>query len=198
MPVPKTKIIKRYANRKLYDTDRSCYVTLEDIAHMIRGGDEVQVVDNKSGEDLTQVTLAQIIFETEKRRSFMSLSLLRGLIQDGGGALGDLARGSVHRAQVKAHEVRQTAQKLRHGIEDKIDRVIGKPQDGEAVAPFSLAELMQRARRNVDELQLGVAVALRGPAGALARYAGLGREMEEIQERLAALEKRLAQLPKRP
>ena len=65
------KIVKRYANRKLYDTERSCYVTLDDIALMIRAGDEVKVVDNKSGEDLTSVTLAQIIFETEKKKSFM-------------------------------------------------------------------------------------------------------------------------------
>ena len=60
------KIVKRYANRKLYDTERSCYVTLDDISQMIKAGDEVRVIDNKSGEDLTSVTLAQIIFETEK------------------------------------------------------------------------------------------------------------------------------------
>ena len=75
------KIVKRYANRKLYDTERSCYVTLDDIAVMIRSGEEVTVVDNKSGEDLTSVTLAQIIFETEKKSSFMPLGLLRGIIR---------------------------------------------------------------------------------------------------------------------
>lgn len=192
--MPPVKIIKRYTNRKLYDTKRSCYVTLEDISHMIRGGEEVQVIDNKSGEDLTQVTLAQIIFETEKRGSFMSLSLLRGLIQGGGGALGDLAREGVHRAQVKAHDVRQQAQKLRTDLEVRIDRVIGKPQDG-THSPFGVAELMQRVRRSFDELQQGVGTALRGPTGAVTRYANLGREMEEIQQRMAELEKRLSQFP---
>ena len=192
--MPEVKVIKRYANRKLYDTKRSCYVTLEDISHMIRGGEEVQVLDNKSGEDLTQVTLAQIIFETEKRGSFMSLSLLRGLIQGGGGALGDLAREGVHRAQVKAQDVRQQAQKLRTDLEVRIDRVIGKPQVGTHSA-FGAAEMMQRVRRSFDELQQGVGMALRGPTGTVTRYANLVRDMEEIQQRMAELEKRLTQFP---
>src|SRR5204862_499709 len=82
--MPGPKIVKRYANRKLYDTERSCYVTLEDISTMIKAGEEVRVVDNKTGEDLTSVTLAQIIFETEKKASFMPLGVLRDIIQNGG------------------------------------------------------------------------------------------------------------------
>ena len=78
------KLIKRYANRKLYDTNRSCYVTLDDIASLIKAGEDVKVVDNRSGNDLTSVTLAQIIFETEKKQHFMSLTLLRKLIQESG------------------------------------------------------------------------------------------------------------------
>ena len=57
------KVIKRYANRKLYDTERSCYVTLDEISQMIKEGDDVKVVDNKTKDDLTAVTLAQIIVE---------------------------------------------------------------------------------------------------------------------------------------
>ena len=62
-----TRIVKRYANRKLYDTQRSRYVTLEQIAEMIRSGEDVKIVDNNSKEDLTSITLAQIILEQEKR-----------------------------------------------------------------------------------------------------------------------------------
>ena len=57
------KVIKRYTNRKLYDTVESRYVTLEEIAGMIKAGAEVKIVDNRTKEDLTSVTLAQIIFE---------------------------------------------------------------------------------------------------------------------------------------
>jgi polyhydroxyalkanoate synthesis repressor PhaR len=74
------KIIKRYANRKLYDTSKSCYITLNDIAEMVCQGDHVQVIDNRSGRDLTTITLAQILFETEKRKHFMPLNVLRDLI----------------------------------------------------------------------------------------------------------------------
>src|SRR5678815_29343 len=83
--MPETRIIKRYANRKLYDTEHSRYVTLDQISEMIRNGDDVKIVDNKTKEDLTTVTLAQIIFEEEKKqRSFLPLNAMRNIIQSGG------------------------------------------------------------------------------------------------------------------
>src|SRR5215204_5654578 len=83
--MPETRIIKRYANRKLYDTEHSRYVTLDQISEMIRNGDDVKIVDNKTKEDLTTVTLAQIIFEEEKKqRSFLPLGAMRSIIQSGG------------------------------------------------------------------------------------------------------------------
>ncbi len=83
-----TRVIKRYANRKLYDTLESRYVTLEQISEMIRRGEEVKVIDNNSKDDLTSVTLAQIIFEEEKKqKSFLPLAALRNIIQTGGDSL---------------------------------------------------------------------------------------------------------------
>jgi polyhydroxyalkanoate synthesis regulator protein len=64
----KNRIIKRYQNRKLYDTNASRYVTLDDIATLIREGEDVQIIDNQNQDDLTSVTLTQIIFEQEKKR----------------------------------------------------------------------------------------------------------------------------------
>src|SRR5687768_6673074 len=79
------RVIKRYANRKLYDTQHSRYVTLDQIAEMIRHGDDVKIVDNKTKEDLTSITLAQIIFEEEKKqKSFLPLQAMRNIIQSGG------------------------------------------------------------------------------------------------------------------
>src|SRR5574341_2695528 len=78
------KVIKRYTNRKLYDTVESRYVTLDEIAAMIRSGAEVKVIDNRTREDLTSITLAQIIFEQEKKSTRTSLSTLLGLIRQGG------------------------------------------------------------------------------------------------------------------
>jgi len=85
------RVIKRYHNRKLYDTSSSTYVTLEDISMLVKRGDEVQILDNASKQDITGQTLAQIIFEEEKnKRSFLPLNTLRALIQTGGETLKEL------------------------------------------------------------------------------------------------------------
>ena len=77
-------VIKRYSNRKLYDTQESRYVTLEEIEEMIRGGREISVVDAASGEDLTSVTLTQIILENERtRRASLPSAFLHQLIKHG-------------------------------------------------------------------------------------------------------------------
>src|SRR5438309_11740795 len=87
-----TRVVKRYANRKLYDTQRSRYVTLDQIAEMIRTGEDVKIIDNNSKEDLTAITLAQIIFEEEKKASFMPLAALRNIIQNGGQSIQTFAQ----------------------------------------------------------------------------------------------------------
>jgi polyhydroxyalkanoate synthesis repressor PhaR len=77
-------LIKRYANRKLYDQSRSRYVTLEELEEFIRQGREIRVVDAVSGEDLTSQTLAQIILDTARgRRSALPVAFLHQLIQHG-------------------------------------------------------------------------------------------------------------------
>ena len=84
----KETIIKRYQNRKLYDTGASRYVTLEDIAQMVKRGGEVRVVDNRTKKDLTAVTLAQILYEEEKsERSLLPLATLRKIVQNRGEVL---------------------------------------------------------------------------------------------------------------
>lgn len=89
-PMPQ---IKRYPNRKLYDTDAKRYVTLDRLATMIQEGADIQVIDNESGEDLTNVTLTQIVLEQQKKSSsFLSRSLLTNLIRSGGDTLGQLRK----------------------------------------------------------------------------------------------------------
>ncbi len=86
-------VIKRYPNRKLYDTEAKRYITLDGIGELIRDGQEVQVVDHTTDEDLTAVTLTQIIFEQEKRNSgFLPKSVLTGLVRAGGDTLNTLRR----------------------------------------------------------------------------------------------------------
>ena len=74
-------VIKKYGNRRLYDTTNSRYVNLEDLAALVREGKEVSVVDAKTGQDLTRVTLTQIITEDAKDKpTGLPLELLRQLI----------------------------------------------------------------------------------------------------------------------
>ncbi len=86
-------LIKRYPNRKLYNTEAKAYVTLDEIAEMIRAGRDVHVVDHETGDDLTSLTLTQIILEQEKKSTgFMPRSLLTTIIRAGGDTLEHVVR----------------------------------------------------------------------------------------------------------
>lgn len=87
-----TIVIKKYANRRLYNTAKSCYVTLDDLAIMVRDGQDFVVKDAKSGDDITRSVLAQIIFEEEsKGQNLLPVNFLRQLI----GLYGDSLEGFV-------------------------------------------------------------------------------------------------------
>jgi polyhydroxyalkanoate synthesis repressor PhaR len=197
------KIVKRYANRKLYDTERSCYVTLDDISQMIKAGEEVKVIDNKSGEDLTSVTLAQIIFETEKKNSFMPLHLLRGLIQNSGESIGGFAREQVETVQNTAQGIRDTAQdtvtKFTSQITDTMGRVIkgdeeggevegGEPVPGPSQGSSSVKDMLSSSQRTLDEIQKGLEERIQGGLGSVSD--NVRGEVEEIVQRIGALKDR--------
>jgi polyhydroxyalkanoate synthesis repressor PhaR len=78
-----TLIVKKYGNRRLYDTERSQYITLEDLALLIKSGREVKVVDAKSNANLTKAVLLQIITEQEKDKDLLPVSFLKQMIQLG-------------------------------------------------------------------------------------------------------------------
>ena len=81
------KVIKRYQNRKLYDTHESSYVTLDEIAKMIKGGEDLRVIDNKTKNDITAATLTQLLYESEKKaKTQPSIDLLKEIIRHGDGS----------------------------------------------------------------------------------------------------------------
>jgi len=77
------KLVKRYANRKLYDTESSTYITLENIEEMVREGEDVRIIDNSTGEDITSATLAHIVLDQQRSNPAFPVSVLRGIIQSG-------------------------------------------------------------------------------------------------------------------
>ena len=97
-------IIKRYPNRKLYDSVAKRYITLEGIAALIRDGQEVQIQDHITGVDLTALTLTQTIFEqAKKQKGFLPRPVLTGLIQAGGETLGSLRRSLASPLGLRRH-----------------------------------------------------------------------------------------------
>ena len=132
----KAKIIKRYQNRKLYDTDASCYVTLDEIAEMIQQGEEVMVVDNRNQKDITAATLTQIIFEKQKRsESPVPISTLRHIIQQGDGSFSSFLAKSADGNQM---EVIRALETQVHELTSKLDTVerkstVGAPKESAPV-----------------------------------------------------------------
>lgn len=107
-------VIKRYPNRKLYDTAARQYIALDGVAALIRGGAEVQVVDHATGEDLTALILMQIIVEQEKRQSgFLPQALLAGLVQAGGDTLAALRRSLVAPLDLVRHVDEEIERRIR-------------------------------------------------------------------------------------
>lgn len=91
IPTKPVLIVKRYANRKLYDTEAKHYITLADLAAIIRQGRQVEVRDHASGADLTSRVLTQIVFEQERSRSGrLTREVLTSLVRAGGEALGSV------------------------------------------------------------------------------------------------------------
>lgn len=137
-----TVIVKRYPNRKLYNTDTKKYITLDGIATLIRAGNEVQILDHNSGEDLTTLTLSQIIFEQEKKQNgFLSKSVLTNLIQAGGETLDTLRRGLTNPREILTpveEEIDRRLQALVHHGEMARDEML---QIRKQLFSFSLLDL---------------------------------------------------------
>jgi polyhydroxyalkanoate synthesis repressor PhaR len=199
MRMPETRIIKRYANRKLYDTEHSRYVTLDQISEMIRNGDEVKIVDNKTKEDLTTVTLAQIIFEEEKKqRSFLPLSAMRNIIQSGGEWFA---------------EAQRRVQSILPGRKDKDGKdIIDDPpasedtdKDGvvdEALVKkrslAALREWVDHSRQRLDEWQKQVDSKIRntidGVRDAVTPWSSINKDVKTLADRIEELEGKLREL----
>jgi polyhydroxyalkanoate synthesis repressor PhaR len=185
------KVIKRYTNRKLYDTVESRYVTLDEIAHMIKGGAEVKIIDNRTKEDLTSVTLAQIIFEEEKKRSQMPLGVLREIIRHGGEAVAGFYAEKAGTLAGKLGELRNKTETIRDDIEQKVRGVTGIfRKEGEGGSPVK--EVMAGA---VDELRGRVDTAVKTVVETFGGAASAS-EIERLQKRIQELEKKLAELSK--
>ena len=119
---PERHIIKKYANRKLYDTRTSSYVTLEGIAGLVRDGHEIKVVDRETGQDLTQVTLSQIVLSEEKRGP--SRMVDGGVLQERGQALLDYVRKTLNVPSDLVNQMERRRGDLEGMVDEAIERAL--------------------------------------------------------------------------
>jgi polyhydroxyalkanoate synthesis repressor PhaR len=208
------RIIKRYANRKLYDTQHSRYVTLEQISEMIRNGDDVKIIDNKTKEDLTSVTLAQIIFEEEKKqRSFLSLQTMRDIIQNGGESFAQFVTEAQRRVtsilpRRKEGDAEAAAEILdgaeAHAAADAGVTAEAEPAETPRRAREGLAALrelrewVENSQRTIDEWHKRVDDRIRHMVEGISPFAGVQKDVKALAERMAALEAKLDGLAAEP
>jgi polyhydroxyalkanoate synthesis repressor PhaR len=158
--------IKKYGNRRLYDAEASRYVTLGEIATKIRKGAEVRVVDAKTGVDLTQPTLAQVILEDRNAGQLLPIPLLHQLIRMGDDALADFLGRYVTRALEFYLQARQGMGAVSafnpfasaFAPTDAFGAFLGTERGGSGLAtpPASVSAEVEALRREVDALKKSV------------------------------------------
>jgi polyhydroxyalkanoate synthesis repressor PhaR len=190
------RVIKRYSNRKLYDTKDSRYVTLLQIAEMVRGGEEVQIIDNNTKEDLTEVTLAQIIYEEQKQKASTSknvpLQTLKDLIhQRTEKVLSDLREGPIGRLipgsvksepPAKAHPPEPPPKSEDNGVAPPSSQ--GKPN------------LIEQAKETLEDWQTKIDERVKAVVPNLLPWQQLQHEMKRLNARVEELEEKLRSMNK--
>ena len=174
--------IKRYPNRKLYDTEAKRYVTLDELAGLIQAGADIQVIDHESGEDLTNVTLTQVVLEQQKKSSgFLSRSLLTNLIRTGGDTIGETIG-----------QVRKVVQGV---VQEGVSGLTGfSPVGGATEIEEQIGKLVEQGKHAVEQAQDALQID--------ARLAGLlhmlnvpsRNEVQQLQQQMDDLNQKLDKL----
>jgi polyhydroxyalkanoate synthesis repressor PhaR len=138
-------LIKRYANRKLYNTQTSRYITLKGIGELVEAGREIRVVDNETGEDISSVTLSQVLVDTERHNRGVPGTLLSELIQRGGDVLYNALRKGVGEAGGGIGEIQRNVRRFIGAREKDAEKL----QEWVAVATPDLEGLVERALEGV-------------------------------------------------
>ncbi|KQZ49427.1 polyhydroxyalkanoate biosynthesis repressor PhaR [Rhizobium sp. Root149] len=183
-------VIKKYANRRLYNTGTSTYVTLEDLAQMVKRGEDFTVQDAKSGEDITHSVLTQIIFEQESKtgNTLLPISFLRQLISYYGDQM-QMVVPTFLEHSMKTFADQQTQ------MREQMTRAFGEtPLTKNLQAPMQLME--EQVRRNTEMFRQ--AMQMFSPFGATpqatpeaAKKSADPRDIDDLKEQLRSLQNRL-------
>jgi polyhydroxyalkanoate synthesis repressor PhaR len=180
--IAKNRIIKRYTNRKLYDTEESRYVTLEEIAGMVKAGEEVQIVDNRTGKDLTEVTLAQILFEEQKKQTTrMPLGMLKEIIRTSGSSITDFIQ----------RRLTQPVQSFKQEAERQVDKIVRRSESTVEEKARQVRDLFSSTQKALDDIQKKLDERIHNVFDAVGSRAKFKEQLAALRKRIEDLETRL-------
>ena len=191
------RLIKRYANRKMYDTRASRYVKLDGVADLVRAGEEVRIVDNDTREDITALIFAQIIFEEEKRKNgLLELPVLRWIIRQGGSTVQDIL-SSVDRGRVALENVRELAEK---GVKQWLHPSETARADTKArgVGRRLIDDILEAPQKQLQQLQHRIDAQVRASVERFTTHPAIQNELRRLEASVKSLERRLSQLRQTP
>ena len=184
-------VIKKYANRRLYNTGTSAYVTLEDLAVMVKAGEEFVVHDAKTGDDITRSVLTQIIFEQEGKegQNLLPIAFLRQLIRFYGDSMQSMVPGYLE------HSMRSFAReqdKLRETMTQAMGGNIGGQLGG-----LGFEAMEEQIRRNMElfnEAMFNPFAVTGGEGGGPAKNEAKADELESLKDQIAQMQRKLDEM----
>lgn len=184
-------IIKKYANRRLYNTGTSTYVTLDDLAVMVKKGEDFTVQDAKSGEDITHSVLTQIIFEQESKtgNTLLPVSFLRQLISFYGDQLQMVVPSYLEQSMAALSEQQEQ-------VRDQLSKQLGEnPMTRNMQIPMQMME--ETVKRNTEMFQKAMAMfspfamGAQAPAQEQAKKPVPDKDLDDLKSQLKALQDRI-------
>lgn len=197
-------IIKKYANRRLYNTGTSTYVTLEDLAEMVRKGEDFTVQDAKTGEDITHPVLTQIIFELENRegQNMLPIPFLRQLISFYGDQMQMVVPSYLEQSMIAFAKEQE---RFREQMKNAMGGIGKSPMDVMKMAT-PMKALEEQTKRNIELFQNAMRMFTPFPPAAEGPAAAAGGEeapeergdddLQDLKEQIAAMQRRLDKMGK--
>lgn len=193
-------VIKKYANRRLYNTGTSTYVTLEDLAEMVKKGEEFTVQDAKTGDDITHPVLTQIIFELENKdgQNMLPIPFLRQLIAFYGDQMQMIVPSFLEQSML-------AFSKEQERFRDQMKSALGKTPMDMMKLPTPMKALEEQTRRNMEMFQnamrmftpfpgAAAGAANAAPEPAKAEPAEKSDDLQELKDQIAAMQRKLDKL----
>jgi polyhydroxyalkanoate synthesis repressor PhaR len=192
-------VIKKYANRRLYNTGTSTYVTLDDLAEMVKGGEDFTVQDAKSGEDITHTVLTQIIFELENKggQTMLPIPFLRQLISFYGDQMQMIVPSFLEQSML-------AFSKEQDRLREQMSSAFGKEAANMMALGAPMKAIEEQTRRNMEMFQNAMRMfapfGMQGAEGEQAAEqpadAKSSDDLNDLREQIAAMQRKLESMDK--